>query len=166
MAVDRHYQITIKGEDVTSTSPIAGDGKESTSAKWQGLVQTPEGRKALGKGMVAYHTVKSFAGQIRSFEIGTMALRTGSNEMQERAQFNYEVGHKLMSVLETTIVSGLLTGGNPAVMAATFVASAAHQMVSYSQNQYKLNLERSVENQSIMRNYIRAGARGSRSRYE
>lgn len=158
--MDRHYIITIEGDNVQSNrSPIAGDNNQSDTAKSKGLL-TKEGAKNFATFMVAYRTVKSFVNQIATHEVSMVSLRTGSNEMQERAQFTYEMIQKGIGVLEA-VGTGALVGGLPGALVG-LTLSAAHTVIGYAQNQDRINTQRTLENQSIQLNYIRAGARGSR----
>lgn len=160
--MDREYQIVIKntGGAGKANSPIANDQNESDSDKGKGLLSKSAAKTFL-KGMVAYRTVKSFATQVVSHEVSMVQLRTGSNEQQERANFTRDMVSKGVSVLEAGLVAGLATG-NVVGFVAGVALGVTSQMISYAQNQDRINTQRTLENQSIQLNYIRAGARGSR----
>ena len=156
--MDRTYVIRL--ENATGSqpdSPIANDSSEKPS---KGLLNKEEAR-AFMKGYVAYKTVKGFASQIVSHEVSMVQLRTGSNELQERANFQRQVGSRALSVLEQGVMMGLVTGNVGGFVAGVFIGGA-QQLIEWSQNQNRINTERALENQTIMRNYIRAGAQGSR----
>lgn len=160
--MNRDYQITVKktGGVGKANSPIANDQNESDSDKGKGLL-SKDAAKAFMGGMVAYRTVKSFANQIISHNVSMVQLRTGSNEQQERANFTRDMVSKGVSVLETGLMAGLVTG-NVVGFVAGVAIGVTSQLVSYAQNQDRINTQRTLENQSIQLNYIRAGARGSR----
>lgn len=156
---DRNYTITIKYDDAQSSSPIAGANDKSDTEKGKGFL-SKEGAKAFGKAMVSYGIVKSFATQVINHEVSMVELRTGSRALQERANFTNQLIQQGVSIAETTFTSAAVGGWVGAIVG--FVLSLGHTLVGYAQNQEKINTERTIENQSIQMNYIRAGANGSR----
>lgn len=157
---EREYSITIEVDSISgnSNNPIAGDEKspDSDLAKTAGFLNKGQA-KAFGKGVTAYHYAKSFVSQIISHEVSLVELRTGSRELQERANFMLNVGNKLSGTTETVILGAAagstLTG---------LVVSGIHLAVSYQQAQNTINTQREVENVSLGLTHIRAGANGSR----
>ena len=87
-------------------------------------------------------------------------LRTGSNELQERATFINNMHQQGLGVLEG-MVTGAMVGGLPGAIIGTTL-SLMHTMIGYGQAQNRINTERTLENVGIGMNYIRAGANGSR----
>lgn len=153
------YTILIKSDADSYNSPIAGDTNKSDTQKTGGLL-TKSQAQAFGKGMVAYRQVKSFVQQGVNDYVSKVQLRTGSNELQQKANFINEMVNTGLNVVETTFVAGMV-GGLPGALVG-LLTSTAHTLIGYAQNQNRLNTERTIENQSIQMNYIRAGARGSR----
>lgn len=157
----RNYTITIKASGVVDDeSPIAGDNKQSDSKKTKGLL-SKEGAKAYAKGLVAYHAVKSFATQVISHEVSLVELRTGSNELQRRANFINQLHQTGAGVIEST-VTGALVGGLPGAVIG-MATSAVKKLIDYAQRQETINLQKSIEDTTLGMNYVRAGARGYRS---
>ena len=113
--------------------------------------------------MVAYHAVKSFADQIVNHRISTIELRTGSKELQERANFINNTVQKGLGVAESMFM-GAAVGGLPGAIIGT-VVGLAHTAISYTQAQNTINMQRTLENVSINMNTIRAGAGSSRRGY-
>lgn len=176
MAESRNYTITLKidgsaGEGGTSTA-VAGASTPSSSATASSAsvggggggksgVLSKEGAKAFMKAMTAYHTVKSFAVQQINYTTSIVELRTGSREMQQRAQFQNQIAQKGVGILEMG-VAGALIGGLPgAVLGLTL--STAHTVIGYTQKQNTLELQETLENRSLEMLRIRAGSYGSRS---
>lgn len=163
MAETYKFVIENNGE-VTRNDPVAGnksgDGKDSSGIN-KGIL-SKDGAKAFGKVMVAYGTVKSFATQIINHEVSLVELRTGSRELQERANFANEVGQKAWNLVES-VGSGALVGGWIGAIVGG-VLSIGHTALGYMQNQNRINTARTVENVGLQMNYIRAGANGSRGR--
>lgn len=159
--MDRQYVIRIENATAQSSkSPIAGDTSESDTQKSKGLL-SKDAAKAFVGGMVAYKTVKSFASQVISHNVSMVQLRTGSNELQQRANFQLQVGQRALSMLETGLMAGLVTGNVVGFLAGVTI-SGAQQLIQWGQNQNRIDTQRALENQTIQRNYIRAGAHGSR----
>lgn len=157
-----NYSITIKAENLSNKrKAVAGSNNDSDTDDRKGLL-SKEGAKVYAKGLVAYHTVKSFATQIVNHEVSMVQLRTGSNELQERANFFNQIAQKSVGILEGAF-TGAMVGGLPGFVVGTAL-SLMHTAIDYGQRVERLNTERSLENQSIMMNYVRAGANGSRGR--
>lgn len=156
----RNYSITIKADKLSSKrKAVAGNNSDSDSDDRKGLL-SKEGAKAYAKGLVAYHTVKSFATQVVNHEVSMVQLRTGSNELQERANFINQTVQKGIGILEGGI-AGAMVGGLPGFLIGTTL-SLMHSVIGYGQAVNRLNTENTLENQSIVMNIVRAGARGSR----
>ena len=155
-----NYTIIIKNSgDKRGKSPISGDDTESSSNKGKGIL-TKEDAKTFAKGMVAYGMVKSFATQVVNHEVSMVELRTGSNELQGRANFINNVGQKVIGIGES-IVGGAMVGGLYGAIAGA-VIGIAHTALGYAQQQDKLNTERSLENITINMKSLRAGVNNSR----
>ena len=156
-----NYTITIKASDFSGRmeSPVAGDTKVSDTEKSKGLL-SKEGAKTFGKVMVSYNAVKSFATQIVNHEVSMVELRTGSNELQQRANFINQTIQQGIGIIEST-VTGALVGGLPGAIFGA-VVGVAHTLIGYAQNQEKINTQKALEDVSLGMNYIRAGVNGSR----
>lgn len=160
--MDRQYQIVVENRGGTgkNNSPIAKDQNESDSDKGKGLL-SKSAAKAYMAGYAAYTKVKSFADQIYAHEVSMVELRTGSKEAQDRANFTRDMITKGVSFVEAGMMTALVTG-NVAGFAIGAGISLTQTLISYAQNQDRINTQRTLENTSIQLNYIRAGARGSR----
>jgi hypothetical protein len=154
------YEFIIKKQGGgSSKSPVAGDEKSTDTEKGQGLL-SKDGAKKFAQGMVAYKTVKSFATQIINHEVSMVELRTGSKELQERANFTNQLVQQGVGILES-MVAGAMVGGIVGAVVGTAL-SVTHTAIGYAQAQNRIDTQRTLENNSIQMNYIRAGARGSR----
>ena len=158
--MERVYSFTFENKTGggRSPSPIANSSVASNEQR-KGLL-TKEGARAFAKGMVVYHTVKSFGEQIWNHNVSMVALRTGSNELQDRAAFTHMVHQKALGVLEA-VGTGALLGGLPGALVGLALGTA-HTVMGYQQAQQRIDTERSVENVGLMMMNIRAGANGSR----
>jgi hypothetical protein len=175
MAEDRNYTITLKIEGSTNagaSSAVAGSSTQSqkqavTSSEntiKPGLLQSAESRAAFTSSLVAWHTIKPFITQQINYQVSTVELRTGSKEMQAKANLQNEILQKGMGIIETATV-GAMIGGLPGALIGLTLGTA-QTFISYSQRQNTLNLQESLENRSIEMMRIRAGSLGSRSNYQ
>lgn len=148
------YVITIKNETSRKKkNPVAGNNSEATE---NGGAQAENDRKAaIAKGLVVYHTAKSFVNQVVSHNVSTVSLRTGSEELQEKISFAYEIGQKAFGFVESVAI-GALVGNVPGAVIGG-VLSAAHTAISYAQKAETISLQRSVESMSLRNMQIRAG---------
>ena len=161
------YTITIQlggSESQGATEAVAGVNSPSASASAEASVPSG-GDNVLAKkyltGMFAYRTLKSFAVQQINYQVSTTALRTGSNELQQRAEFQNQLIQKGVGILESTVI-GLKLGSLPGALLGLSL-STAHTLIGYEQNQNTLNMQKVLENRSLELTRIRAGAQGSRS---
>lgn len=158
MAGEHTYTFILKNETGGDgvESPISGNLNSPTTsnAKTGGFLSKSQA-KAFGAGMVVYHQVKSFATQIVSHEISITSLKTGQNELQQRAQFNYDVGMRVLNAGESILV-GAAVGGLPGAVAG-LALSLTHTVIDISQRQQDLDLKRSLEQIQVRENVIRAG---------
>lgn len=155
-------EIELVGGSREGSLPVAGT---ETSMVTTTRTATAGGKsKARGElaFFVAYRQVKSFASQMIGNEVGKVGLKTASNRLQEKANFAHQVTSTTWNIAEGIGAGALVGGGIGAVVGA--VTSIAHTLVTFSNNQSIININKSIENQSINMNYIRAGTQGSRSK--
>lgn len=102
------------------------------------------------------------------YKANTVELRTGSKDLQQRVDFQTQLGSMGLSILGSA-VAGFAVGGfaGAATAAGLSVLSQAISFTqSTSQAQRTIDLKQQVENQSIRMQMLRAGSRGSRGNYE
>ena len=166
MASNNEYVITlIDNTSSGSDSAVAGSSTPSAGTTAQnadsGGLLSKEGARAFGQGMVAYHGLKAFAVQQLNHEVSLVELRTGSREMQDRANFQTQLFQKGVGILETT-APGALVGGLYGALIGLGL-STAHTFIDYANKQDTINTARQAESVSLEMQRIRAGALGSRS---
>jgi hypothetical protein len=166
--MNTEYRIIITNETTEEkSSPIAptDQGAEpatDTSGKGVGgggesKETTPSEDNKKAKGFVAFKKIVApFVKNAMQYQISTVSLRTGNNELQSRLQASYNIGNQVASFAESTIIGGLVSG-NPigAVMGA--VMSVLNTTISIAQKLEVFNIQRSMENTSIALMNIRAG---------
>ena len=112
--------------------------------------------KAAAATYIAYKQyIAPFVKQAISYQISTVSLKTGRVEHQQRLQFAYDAGSKVVQLVEN-IAIGAAVGGLPgAIIGAT--VSVVQTAVQYAQAKHTLDLERSAESISIGLQNVRAG---------
>lgn len=145
----------ISGTTAPSPSATASSGQASQGGGGGGSLKT-----ALGA-VFSYATVKSFATQQINYSVSLTGLRTGSNELQQKASFYNQIIQKGVGAAET-VAAGAAAGGWVGAVIGLGV-STAHTLIGFSQAQNTINLNRTLENRSLEMTRIRAGAQGSRS---
>lgn len=160
MAANNRYEFVFKNETETESkkkkNPVAGNGSEAKENGGQGEGQGgKDTKKAIAKGIVVYRTAKSFVNQVVSHNVSTVSLRTGSEELQQRLSFAYEVGQKAFGMVESVFI-GAAVGNLPGAIIGGLL-SAAHTAISYAQKAETISLQRPVESVSLRNQQIRAG---------
>lgn len=164
----KSYEITIKLDNsgggrgaheaisgTTAPSPSATASSGQASQGGGGSLKT-----ALGA-VFSYATIKSFATQQINYGVSITGLRTGSNELQQKASFYNQIAQKGLGIAETTL-AGFAVGNVPGALIGLAV-STTHTLIGFGQAQNTINLNRTLENRSLEMTRIRAGAQGSRS---
>lgn len=153
------YVILIKnetgssGKSTTAKTPKSQDKQEPNSSK--------ELKKGVLKGISYVKIAENFADKIVQYNFSTISLRTGQTHYQQKLQFRKDVIKSTADTLIYSVLAGALTG-NIAVAGFGILAGAASSMIDIVQKQNTIDIKRQVENQTINRNNIRAGASGSR----
>lgn len=108
--------------------------------------------------IVSTGTVISVADNLISYDVGTISLRTGATEYEQKIQFAYSK----VKEFALPIALGVSTAGVPgAIVGGIF--SLAMQGISWAQNTQTIAYKRQLENVSIGMASVRAGVTGSRS---
>lgn len=158
------YEIILKNETSQGgAGAVAGQGEENTSPAKSPLIGNSTTSKIAAAGLVAWKQVKPWVNRVVSHEVSMVELRTGSREQQEKTSFTYQIINDGVDVVESAATGLLISGGNPIGTLIGLATGLISKLVGYAQNQNRINTERAVENVGLRQNYIRAGARGSRS---
>ena len=153
------FEIILKNEtESNKRSPISGSGSAARSTPGGSSGEWMTGRQATAKGLVAVnHYIKPFVEQMVTQHVTTVALRTGAQEAEERLSFKMQVGQKVYG-LASSIITGALVGGVAGAVVGGAM-SLVTTVIGYTNQQEKLNLQRSVENVGLR--YMNARAGGS-----
>ena len=151
---NKTYKIIIKNESGTGTrKAVAGNGGASESG-------TPDAaateRKELVKGLVAYgNYIKPFAKQIIQHEVDIVELRTGSEKLQQRVSFGYQMATSALGIVEN-IAIGAAIGNLPGAIIGA-VMGLTTWGIGIANRQDTINLQRINEDASLRLMDVRAG---------
>lgn len=151
---DRQYTIVLKNKTneknkQKTTAPTENSTGEKESVK------DPELFKGI-KAKTVVATAVSVVDRVATSHVNTIALRTGYEEKQQRAQFIHGVAKKGADTLLSMMFAGSLFGAGGVLVGA--VASIGSNILSYTLRQQEIEYAREVENTAIFLNQIRMGA--------
>lgn len=161
---DHTYTFIIKGEyDIGSAknppnpvSQVPEGAKPTTKAQAVSNAGTDSLRWG-GKAYVAFNQLKSYALEVATFQMSTIALRTGQNELQQRAQEGYAWAMRAFSIGQS-IVSGAVLGGGIGAIAGA-VVGVSKEAISIVQQDKRIALQGRIEAQTLTVMRIRSGNR-------
>ena len=152
------YKIIIEdGTTSSNKNPVAGsDGKGKSENAGVGMGSKSD---SLAKGAMAYVALKrtavSAVKSAISHQIGTISLRTGENERQQKVQFAYDmVGQAVGAGM--TIAAGAMAGG-PIGAAVAAVGVAINYAIQYAIRSNEIDLKSQKEQIEIGLMNKRAG---------
>lgn len=161
MATNNQYELRIKIEDATGeSSQIAGGGSAGTDTS--GVPKAEKSTSASLGAFVATQAIKPFVQQAKNFFVSNVELITGSAELQQRVDFDFQMLGDVGTVISTTSAGGAIGGGVGIAVGA--VVGVLQVAMGYFFNQQQINLEAQVEDRKI--NYLqnRAGPAFNMSR--
>lgn len=113
------------------------------------------------KQIVSYGSIKHTADKIVSYQIGTVELRTGAREYEQKLQFGYQVGSKLLNT--AVMIGGAAATGNLPLAVIGVATSALSTGFDVWQRQNTININENREDISIAMQIKRAGNFGRRN---
>lgn len=123
---------------------------------------TAESALVATKGLVSFSAVRAFAGNLISYEISQVELRTGAREYEQKLRFGYEMANKGLNVVTATAAGFAMGGAFGAV--AGLIGSLGYTVLGYVQNANTIRTQENLEDVSIGMANIRAGVSGRRGR--
>lgn len=158
------YQITIVLPDNNGEGAIAGqDDKVYGGGKSNGKDSSLAAATKISGMIFSWDNATQLADRVISHQIGTVSLRTGNQERQQRIETVYS---ELKSAGGATLAigGGFVAGGvgGAAVAAVGVALSYLNKLISYGQRQDQLNLAATVEGISLAQLNLRAGTQGRR----
>lgn len=144
------YEIILKNETKTASKT----GKKATT-KNDASDSSEGGIRRNGQVLMAYNYAKRAADQYIQHQVSTVALRTGQAERQQMIELNYQIGQRILSVVESVAMGAMLGGGAGAIVGAAASIGFTGMGILYKRD--TINLQRQVENVSISMGNIRAG---------
>lgn len=151
------YEIIIKNETGQAESPIANDQNDNTSDSEK---DTEKKAKKVITGALLYRTGKALVRSQIGHEISTISLRTGQTELQQRYEFANRIAESVFDVGESIAIGAAVGSGWGAVIGA--VIGIGSKLVGLAHKQDTYNLNQQLEQETLRRNNLRAGAMGSR----
>lgn len=151
-----NYTITIRNEGggSSSSSPVAGNQQPATQQAPAKNSKTPN--PDWVKGLVAYNQyLKPFVSQVIQHEVGTVSLRTGSQELQQKVEFAYDLISEGVGLAESIAVGAAIGHLPGAVIGA--VMGLATSAVGYINRRKTIGYNQSLEDISIDLMNTRAG---------
>lgn len=155
------YEIIIKNETGQAESPIANDQNDNTSDSEK---DTEKKAKKVISGAMLYRTGKALVRSQIGHEISTISLRTGQTELQQRYEFANRIAESVFDVGESIAIGASVGGGWGAVIGA--VIGIGSKLVGLAHKQDTYNLNQQLEQETLRRNNLRAGAMGSRRDFQ
>lgn len=161
MATNNKYELRIKIEDATGeSSQIAGGGSSVTSTS-----DVPKAEKSVSASLatfVATQAIKPFIQQTKNFLVNNVELMTGSTELQQRVDFDFQLLGDATTIVSTTAAGAAL--GGPIGAGVGALVGIAQVAMGYFFNQQQINLQAQIEDRQI--NYLtnRAGPAFNMSR--
>ena len=113
------------------------------------------------KNLVSYGSIKHTADKIVSYQIGTVELRTGAREYEQKLQFGYQVGGTLLNT--AVMIGGTAATGNLPLAVIGVATSAISTGFDIWQKQNTININENREDISIAMQIKRAGNFGRRN---
>lgn len=161
MAANNQYELRIKIEDATGgNSQIAGSGGAAASTS-----DVPKAEKSISASLgtfVATQAIKPFIQQTKNFLVNNVELRTGSAELQQRVDFDFQLLGDATTIISSTAAGAAL--GGPIGAGVGALVGIAQVAMGYFFNQQQINLQAQIEDRQI--NYLtnRAGPAFNMSR--
>lgn len=152
-----NYTITIRNEGggSSSSSPVAGNQQPATQQAPAKNSKTPN--PDWVKGLVAYNQyLKPFVSQVIQHEVGTVSLRTGSQELQQKVEFAYNAVSEGISLAESIAVGAIIGKGVVGALLGA-VMGVATSAVGYINRRKTIGYNQSLEDISIDLMNTRAG---------
>ncbi len=140
MATNSKYSIVIENNTQSKESPVAKSESSTAPQYSKGQLRTQSALKA----MVAIDKyVAPFVEQAISYEVGTIELRTGAAELQQRIEFGLSVAKSAVGFV-SSIAIGAATGNLPGAIIAG-VMSIGTTAMNYANNARRIRVQSSLE---------------------
>lgn len=152
MANNNVYVIRIENGAVEAVSPLAYDTRKSEPKKTVGQQRADKIVKAL----VAYDKYAApFVESVVQHQVGTINLRTGAEELQQRVEFGLGIA-KQVGGLATSVLTGYAIGNLPGAIIGGLI-SGITTVINYANKADTLRMEQNLESISLRGMNVRAG---------
>lgn len=161
--MDREYKIIIKNQTTEQKGAVAGVNASGIKSAVSGSSgqQSSQGGSATAMAIanVAFNQVKRMTVNEINYQVSTVQLRTGSSLQQQKLNFAIQQATEAVGFIAMTAV-GIATANPLAIVSALMIP--VNKALEIDRKQRTIDLQSSIENQSIQRQTVRAGTRGSR----
>lgn len=148
------YEGPAEEQKAVASNPSDTEGEATKSSSFENALA----KKITPMAMIGY--AKSIAGRAITTYIGTVSLRTGYEEKQQREQFIYSTASSIGNIALSIAAGAKFGGGWGAAIGA--VVSVGNEAIGVVQREYQRIVARGQENTAIFLNQIRMGAGGRR----
>lgn len=146
------YVIILKNEARTQKSPVANSSEKSEQKYTSGQLKAQGAIKAL----VAYDKYAApFVEGIVQHGVGTIELRTGAAELQQKIEFGLNMA-KTAGGLVTSALTGYAIGNLPGALIGVLI-SGVTTAINYANRRDTIRLEQNLENITLRGMNVRAG---------
>lgn len=161
--MDREYKIIIKNQTTEQKGAVAGVNasgiKSAVSGSSDSQSSQGGGATAMAIANVAFNQVKRMTVNEINYQVSTVQLRTGSSLQQQKLNFAIQQATEAVGFIAMTAV-GIATMNPLAIVSALMIP--VNKALEIDRKQRTIDLQSSIENQSIQRQTVIAGTRGSR----
>ena len=157
---DYHVYVEFSGDEPQETAVAGGGNKGSTQQGQTYGEQTAESLRKGVKGLVSFGAIKNTATDLIGRSFGTIELRTGASEYEQRQQFIFGKVNEGINAAGVIGV-GIATGNAPLAIIGV-VTGLISQLTDVIFKAHTLQLEQTVENQSLQMATVRAGVNNRR----
>lgn len=146
-------------DNATKKSPVAGQLKSEKQTDNKNTSSKPNDHN-YSLATVSFNAIKNTAHNIVNVQTGSVNLRTGASEYEQRVQRVTDTVFDGIGAAGTLVI-GAATGNLP-LAAISVVTTLFDKLFGAIQRQHEIDLKRSAENVSIRMANVRAGAGGRR----
>lgn len=140
MATNNSYRIIIQNGTQSKRSPVAKSESSAESQYSKGQLRAQTALKA----MVAFDKyVGPFVEQAISYSVGTIELRTGAQELQQRVEFGLNIAKQAGGIL-TSALAGYAMGNLPGALIGAII-SVGTTALNYANRERTIKVQGSLE---------------------
>jgi hypothetical protein len=164
----KSYVIPITLEEIRNSqyeeNPVAGaEGKSQTGEGDTSNGVSPQNsfKRSIQKYVAVKHFVAPYVSQFAQYQIGTVSLRTGSSDRQQRLQATYNLVSQGAGLVESVALGAMMGGGVGAIIGG--LVKLSHIGISMAQQSAMYDMKKNLEDTTLSLMNFRAGGAVSSS---